>query len=533
MIGMIFARTRVIRLAGILLGLSGALGAQELGRTDFATSGSPAAQERFLRGVLLLHSFEYADAADEFRAAQKLEPGFSMAYWGEAMTYNHPLWMDRDRAAAVAALDRLAPTPEARRAKAPTERERMYLDAVETLYAEGDRAERDKAYADAMRRLYVRFPDDLDAASFYALALLGTCEGRRDVAVYMQAAAVAEEVFAKNPKHPGAAHYLIHCYDDPVHAPLGMRAARVYAGIAPAAVHALHMPSHIFFAQGMWEEAVSSNVDSWEASVDRARRKGLGPADHSFHALSWLEYAYLQLGRRKDARRTLELMETDAKSGSSHVLESLDAMRAVWIVETGDCSARVLPRPEASGPGDRYVRGACALEAGDRAAAVVELGRLKDGTNSTNASHSHGGMSYDEARDGEIAAVLALELEALIAVRDGDGPRAARLAAEAAAAEDTMTFEFGPPPVVKPAHELAGEILLAQGRSVDAQREFEAALARAPGRSLSLQGLLRAAEASGDAAAARDARAKLAKNWARADPGTPGLPEARGASPAS
>ncbi len=522
-----------IRFAFLLLGVAAALGAQELGKTDFATSGSPAAQERFLRGVLLLHSFEYADAAEEFRAAQKIEPGFAMAYWGEAMTYNHPLWMERDRASAIAALDRLAPTPEARRAKAPTEREKMYMDAVEVLWAEGDRAERDRAYADAMRRLHERYPEDLDAAAFYALALLGTTEGRRDAAVYMQAAAVVEEVFAKNPHHPGAAHYLIHCYDDPVHAPLGMRAARVYAGIAPAAVHALHMPSHIFFATGMWDEAVSSNQDSWKASVDRAARKGLGPDDHSFHALSWLEYAYLQLGRRGDARGTLTLMETDAKTGSAHTLESLDEMRAVWIVETGDCDAAVRPRPEASRARDRFVRGVCALAAGDREAVVDELGRLKAGSTSAATSHGHAGMSYREARDGEIAAVLALELEALLAARDGDAPKSARLAAEAAAAEDAMTFDFGPPPVVKPAHELAGEILLAQGRAADAQREFEEALARAPGRSLSLLGLMRAARASGDAAAERNARARLAHNWARADPGISGLAEARGAAPVS
>ena len=279
--------------------------AQELGSIEFATSGSPAAQQRFLKGALLLHSFEYPDAADEFREAQRVEPGFAMAYWGEAMTYNHPLWMEQDRDAARKALERLAPTKEARRAKAPTERERMYLDAVEALYGDGEKEARDREYAAAMRRLHERFPDDLDAASLYALALLGTCERKRDTAVYMQAAAVAEEVFAKNPRHPGAAHYLIHCYDDPVHAPLGMRAARVYSKIAPAAVHALHMPSHIFFAMGMWEEAVASNEQSWAASVERAKRKGLSASDHSFHALSWLEYAYLQLGRRSDARRTL------------------------------------------------------------------------------------------------------------------------------------------------------------------------------------------------------------------------------------
>src|SRR5262249_13975807 len=213
-----------------------------LGRTDFPTSGSPAAQEPFLRGALLLHSFEYSDAAEAFRKAQAAQPGFAMAYWGEAMTYNHPLWSEQDRDAARRALERLAPTPAERLAKAPTPREKMYLEAVEALYGEGDRAARDRAYAEAMRRLHERFPDDLDAEAFYALALLGTTEGKRDFAVYMKAAALVEDVFAKNREHPGAAHYLIHCYDDPVHAPLGMRAARVYAGFAPAAVHALHMP---------------------------------------------------------------------------------------------------------------------------------------------------------------------------------------------------------------------------------------------------------------------------------------------------
>src|SRR4051794_39705927 len=281
---------RICLILGSLAAASAAMASpEELGSIDFPTSGSPAAQPLFLKGALLLHSFEYPDAAEEFRAAQQKEPGFAMAYWGEAMTCNHPLWMQQDRDAARKVLERLAPTRDARRSKAPTERERMYLDAVEILYGEGEKEARDREYAAAMRRLHERFPEDLDAASLYALALLGTCERKRDTAVYMQAAAIAEDVFAKNPHHPGAAHYLIHCYDDPVHAPLGMRAARVYSKIAPAAVHALHMPSHIFFASGMWEDSVASNEQSWAASVERAKRKKLSAADHSFHALSWLE----------------------------------------------------------------------------------------------------------------------------------------------------------------------------------------------------------------------------------------------------
>ena len=238
-------RTLLVLLLAITP-LAATAGESELGKIHFPTSGSPEAQEHFLRGALLLHSFEYDDARDAFRAAREVEPDFAMAAWGEAMTYNHPLWLRQNPDEARAALEQLAPTPEARLAKAPTEREKGYLRAVEILYGDGDKLARDLAYAETMGELSARFPEDLDAAAFHALALLGTCHDGRDTATYMRAAAIVEEVFAENPEHPGAAHYLIHSYDDPVHAPLGLRAARLYAEIAPAAVHALHMPSHVF-----------------------------------------------------------------------------------------------------------------------------------------------------------------------------------------------------------------------------------------------------------------------------------------------
>jgi tetratricopeptide (TPR) repeat protein len=509
---------------------AGAAGAQTgaLGHTDFPTSGSPAAQEHFLRGALLLHSFEYSDAAEEFRKAEAAEPGFAMAYWGEAMTYNHPLWMEQDRDEARKTLQKLAPTPAARLAKAPTPREKMYLEAVEALYGEGERDVRDRAYAEAMRRLHEAFPEDLDAEAFYALSLLGTTEGRRDFAVYMKAAALVEDVFAKNREHPGAAHYLIHCYDDPVHAPLGMRAARVYAGIAPAAVHALHMPSHIFFASGMWAEAVSSNEASWAASVARAEKLKLGASGHSFHALSWLEYAYLQLGRWKEARETLATGERDTKAGGGGRGGDFSSMRASWIVETGRCGDGVLPPPEATEPRDRFVRGLCALASGDTAGARRELEAMRSSPGKTEEAHSHGGsaMTYGGSRGGaSVPQALGKELEAKLAQARGDRAAAVSLAKEAAAAEDAMTFEFGPPVVVKPAHELLGEILLEQGQAAEARSEFEIALAHAPGRSLSLLGLARAASKAGDTAASREAYAALTKNWARADAGLPGQAE--------
>jgi Tfp pilus assembly protein PilF len=522
----ITARIPALVVLAAFTAASLALGQENLGHTQFANSGSAAAQESFLRGLLLLHSFEYEDAADAFRDAERIDPGFAMAYWGEAMTYNHPLWMQQNRDAARKALDRLAPTPEARLAKAPTAREKAYLEAVETLYGDGDKASRDRAYADAMRRLYEAYPDDQDGAAFYALSLLGTTEGKRDFATYMKAAAILEVVFAKNPQHPGAVHYLIHCYDDPIHAPLGMRPARVYAKIAPAATHALHMPSHIFFAMGMWQDAVASNEASWQASLDRAKRKGLGAGAHSHHALSWLAYADLQLGRFDDARRALATMEADQKaSPSEETTDYLGAMRAAWIVETGRCSEDVLAMESALGaPGARelFVKGSCSLAANDRAAAAAALAAMeKPSAPAAGHAHDGGGRHYD--RNREVAIVLRKELEAKIALSRGNGDEAVRLALEAAAAEDAMTFDFGPPDVVKPSHELAGEIYLALGRPAEAQTEFEKALAHAPGRAQSLLGLARAAAKNGDAAASSEAYGKLQANWSQADHPPPAL----------
>jgi tetratricopeptide (TPR) repeat protein len=183
----------------------------DLGDIDFPTStSSDEAQQWFLRGVLLLHNFQYDDAKAAFFQAQTIEPNFAMAYWGEAMTENHPLWLEQNAVEARKILNRLAQTAEARLAKAPTPREKGYLQAVELLYGEGDKVTRDLAYARAMGQLSKSFPDDLEAAAFYMLALLGSEQGQRNFRTYMKAAAIGEEIFNKNPRHPGAVHYLIH-----------------------------------------------------------------------------------------------------------------------------------------------------------------------------------------------------------------------------------------------------------------------------------------------------------------------------------
>jgi hypothetical protein len=512
-------RAALLAVLSIGLGRGAAARGQELGRIDFPTSAKGAAQERFLQGVLLLHSFMYDDAADEFRAAQKADPGFALAYWGEAMTYNHPLWMDRDAEAARQALARLAPTRQERLAKAPTKREQGYLNAVEELYAEGEKRDRDLAYADAMKKLHEEFPSDLEAQSFYALALMGSCEDQRDYRVYMRAAALAEEVFAKNPNHPGAVHYLIHAYDDPVHAPLGLRPARVYAKIAGAAPHALHMPSHIFFALGMWDDVIASNEDSWRASDERVQRRKLGADERGWHGIFWREYALLQEGRRREARGLLAIAEADAKGGLRRVVSARDEMRATWYVETG-CSDWTPPAETPASDRERFVAGYCSWMKKDTAGLASALAAMGKPAASPDPHSGHTGKrpgTYEGGGRPTVAAVLRLELEALSRASKGDAAGAAAKAREAAALEDQMSFEFGPPQIVKPAHELSGEILAVQAKPKEALAEFQASLASAPGRAQSLWGAMQAAKAAGDGKAEREAAAIFVRNHSKAD----------------
>src|SRR6266508_3964491 len=209
----------------------------ELGAVVFPTSGSEQAQARFVRGMAALHSFWYEVALDEFRESTKIEPDFMMGYWGEAMAHNHPIWGDpQETEAARKALEKIKDTPKL------TPRERAWLQAVRVLYGEGDKPARDRAYSAAMEKIYRDYPDDAEAALFYALSLMGTVrpEDPAGMQTRLRAGAIASEVYKKNPDHPGAAHYVIHAYDDPEHARLALDAARRYAEIAPEAPHALH-----------------------------------------------------------------------------------------------------------------------------------------------------------------------------------------------------------------------------------------------------------------------------------------------------
>jgi tetratricopeptide (TPR) repeat protein len=472
--------------------------ATDLGDVQFSNSGNAAAQPHFVRGLLLLHSFEYPPAAAAFRRAQEADPSFAMAFWGEAMTANHPIWGEQQLENARAILGRLGSNAQARRAKAPTEREKAYLHAVEVLYGEGTKKERDAAYSEAMRQIAEKFPQDLDGRAFYALSLLGLSGDVRNVANYMRAAAVAEEVYEQNKRHPGALHYLIHAYDDPVHAPLGLRAARLYSKVAPAASHAQHMPSHIFFSLGMWDEAVASNTDS----LHTAHQQGSG----GLHPLHWLAYAHLQRGNRGEAEALMKRLDEQAAANPNPYSLIHQAMvRATWLVETGGAGPESATVPVARGnigsigafAGHELARGLTAIAAGRPADAGKALAGLRalreDGAKKLGESGT-APSRFDLVTAPELEAVRIMELELLAAMRmtEGKTDEALRLAQEAAELEDRTEFEYGPPVTVKPPYELYGELLLRAKRPAEAASKFERALQRYPKRRLSVEGLRRA-----------------------------------------
>ncbi len=491
--------------AALLLVRMAAAQTPHLGTIDFPNSGAQAAQAPFIRGVLLLHSFEYGPAAAAFQEAERLDPGFAMAYWGEALTYTHPVWDQQDVNAGRAALQRLAPTAAARRARARTAREQAYLDAVEALYGTGSKAARDTAYSRAMGRLVIRFPADLDAKVFYAASLLGLNQGDRDTVTYLRAARILEQVFRAAPAHPGAAHLLIHCYDDPAHARLGLAAARAYATIAPDAPHAHHMTTHIFLALGMWDDVVSQNEIA--AGADRA---SWTPTHYTY----WLGYGYLQQGRYGEAQRHLELVHRNMAMGHGNVPALLVEMCGDYIVTTERWDSPCLGWNDVDLSGMRtrdkalgaFLQGFSALKRGDRANAERQLATIA-------------ALVPPLPKGDPVPYILEKELRGALLQASGDVNGAVALLREAGAREDAMPFEFGPPVTVKPSHELLGEVLVRAGRSRDAEVEFTRALRLARKRARSLIGLARAATAAGDQSTAARASADLQFIWHAADPG--------------
>ena len=474
----------------------------QYGHVAFANSGSPAAQKDFLEGLALLHDFEYPAAADAFRRAQTTDPGFAMAYWGEAMTFNHPVWMQQDLNAGRAALNKLGPISSERRAKAKTDREKEYLDAVEILYGDGSKEQRDFKYMEAMAKLHADYPEDVDATAFYGLAILGTAHEGRNETTYMRAAGVLEEAWINNHEHPGLLHYLIHSYDDPTHAPLGLRAARLYARIAPDAGHAQHMTSHIFLALGMWKETVDANIAAIAAA--NRQRQGRSPI-RCGHYPSWLGYAYLQLGQLDKAKVALSACRAALESQTTmdHNSHSMDPdtsltgsfanMLLRYQIDGGDGSGEIsewtLPRTAGSGARLDFVFARLMNEVSQKnvAAARQSLTELE-----ATAREAKDALTKANDPDPTYRVrpdIVLLEARALIAEQENDLAGAEKLLRQAVALEETLPIAFGPPTIDKPTYELLGEFLLRRGRKDEARAAFQRALARTPGRRLPLAGL--------------------------------------------
>ena len=515
------------RSRGLLLAAGLAVasaGAQELGTITFETSGAPVAQQKFLEGVKALHSFQFDEAAVAFREAKGLDASFALAYWGEAMSYNHPLWAQQDREAGQRVLESLAPTLDGRLAKARLDKERALLTAIDKLYyGSEDKLARDRAYSDYLAEAYARWPDDHEIATSYALSLLGTVRpGDTGFRRQALAASIAGNVFAENPRHPGAAHFVIHAFDDPDHAPLGLPAARAYADIAPAAAHALHMPSHIFVQLGLWADVVASNVAAYAAAVSVNERLKLAEGREDFHTLDWLAYGNLMLGRFDAARANVELARAAAERNptSAGIRDGWLAMRGRYLLETEQWEEIALDGTEAHSTHDtahdampgmplaqagagawRFYAGVSAAKRGDAELAerfAADLGKLREQVAASNEYGSRG------------VAIQEKEVAALAKLARGDHDAALALAKEAAEIEQTMASPSGPPQPMKPASELYGELLLAARRPADAIPAFEQALLRTPQRTPSLAGLAAAAAALGDQARARRAYATLA-----------------------
>lgn len=539
---------------------------QDVGMIDFPTSATGEAQSHFLRGVAIMHSFGWKEARAEFHAAQELDPDFALAYWAESLAYNHPLVSNMDTTDPRAALARLAPTPDERLEMAPTARERGLLAAVELLWGEGDHVSRRLDYMMAMEALHYRFPADPEIAAFYALSLLSgaaavrsgdaaapampmpmpmpdqqdgaddqmdhsamamTAEApaRRPLGsgeplaqrLSIQAGAIAQRLFTANPNHPGAPHYIIHAFDDPLHAPLALEAANRFAEIAPAVSHARHMPSHIFIQLGMWEAVARSNQSAYDAARDLWEPGDYDNMGAAVHALDWGQYGDLQLGDYDKARtwiRRLEVMATDGgfwgrrergDPGFPRAVNTLGLLRARLVVESERWE--VIPAtPDLSSP-EVLATALSAYHLGDAEALAQAEAVLADRTGSTNE-------------------IMHLEVSALLHAQMDHPDVATSFMDRAEAAVEALPPPRGAASPIKPVHELYGELLLDLGRPAEAVQKFERSLLRMPNRPRSLLGYGRAHVALGTPMMAGDAYERIAEMWAGRED-IPGMQEAR------
>ncbi len=463
---------------------------EKLGIVNFPTSCSASVQKEFERAVALLHSFAYSAAEKAFRDVVEKDPSCPMAHWGIAMTYFHQLWEPHLTDVARGQLE-----VERARGMGGSERERGFVDALNMIYAKADSVpygKRANAYTLAMAKLAERNPDDVECQVFYALALIATASPSDAThANEKKAAALLEPLFRNYPQHPGIPHYLIHACDNAEMAKRGLAAAEVYSRIAPSAPHALHMPSHIYTRLGMWKESIASNVAARKAAHVQ------GDIGEELHAMDYLTYAYLQLGRDAEARRTLEDLRgmSGLHADEFKVGYAASAMPVRYAIERRAWTEAARLEPIAGTQPHVFAVTAWAraiglARSGEPAAARQELDQLK--------------TSYEKLRtvdDYWATQVHAQINEALawIAHAEGKDDEAVKLIHDAADEEDAVEKRPVTPGAIVPGREQLGDLLLELDRPQDALKEFERALAMAPQRRGALMGAARAREMIGAA----------------------------------
>ena len=511
-------------------------GSEGVGTAHMETSCAPAVQAKFDRALALLHNFWYARALTQFQEIQEADPECAMAYWGAAMTYNHPFWDAPSREDEAAAL---AYVQQGLKARSQNDREHMYLLAVAALYKDGGagtKKERDETYRERMAAVHAKYPDD-ETRLFYGLSIMGTIsEGTKGFDMQGRAVALFESVYAHDKQHPGVLHYLIHAYDDPVHAEAGLAAARAYAKTAAAVPHAYHMPSHIFTRLGYWDEAVTTNENAWQISNDDVKAAGEPGALRDFHSLNYLSYNYLQLGRYKDAKKTVDLFaaEYSATANRTTAPDSQDLQarhvrgRTIFALPDRvlygyfDTLARFIVESESwddvpnlplIAPSSDFVVMKLHLE-------VMAAARRKDAaTAKTKAAEmmARARVPGQHPFVQQILTLQAREAAAAAALAAGDRASAMKEMEAAVAIEDSIDSLSQPPYPIIPAHELYGSMLIEMGRPAEARKHFEETLRRTPGRPKAIFGIAQAAEAMGDNATARAQYARLLDMWKNAD----------------
>lgn len=487
------------------------LTAAQLGTVTFPVSCAAPQQKPFERGVALLHSFWYEEAEKEFRQIALDDPRCAMAHWGVAMSLWHQLWDHPDAKVIERGLDE---AHEAETTDGPaTPRERAYIAAISAFYSKSkklDHAARAKAYSDSMKKVYEAYPDDHEAAVFYALSLLAS-EPHNDetFANRKQAAAILEKLFAVEPDHPGVAHYLIHSYDKPQLAQLGLPAARRYAQIAPAAPHALHMPSHIFARVGLWQDDINSNLASIAATRKTAAMH-MGGEGHQFHAMDFLLYAYLQSGREAEAAKLIDEVKGMPKMKSmygpdfdpeTNALTKFPATYDLELCHWSDAAAlQVVPGALRGDQSITYwARAIGAARSGNLAQAHKDLQQIeairKEFVAEKKTEYAEGvGEDYQEA-------------EAWILHAEGEDDKAISMLRTLADKAD----KFGEEPEGIPAREQLADMLLEAKRPQQALAEYQTDLKLNPNRFNGLYGAARAAEATGKQTDANEYYALLLK----------------------